>query len=310
MRPIFFFFVFFLGLTPVWAAASPIAVLPYRIDYNGWLAVSVAVNGQGPYDFIVDTGASRSLIFEKLRDEQGMPLSGGPPQRVLGTGSEQRLPTYVVGDLAIGAARLDDVVTVALPDLDIDERTPDGILGLDFLEKFRVVFDRPAMQVRLYEAGTAPEPQERQWKTARLREEDFGLDAGVLYTVNGRVDRRRLDLLLDTGATGVLVNYPAFRGIYRKGIKLTIRPGIGGRLGTVSDALSSETKAQAFKIRRLTVGRVSWSGVRGVVFDAPIFKDLGRDEVAFGLFGSAVLVDRSFSLDFESKELRIGNKIR
>ena len=36
--------------------------IPYRIDYGGWSIIPILVNGEGPYDFIIDTAAVGTVI--------------------------------------------------------------------------------------------------------------------------------------------------------------------------------------------------------------------------------------------------------
>ncbi len=294
---------------------SPIAVVPYRVEDSGWLTVAVEVNGQGPYNFVIDTGASHSLVFEKLRAEQNLQLSGGPPQRVLGTGSETRLPTYSVGEVSIGDAKIDDLVTVVLPaltpDIADEDNSPDGILGLDFLANFRLVFDRSGYELKIYPNGATPEPQEAKWRTIPLAPEDFGLDAGVLYTAPGRLNNRKMDFLLDTGSVAVVINYPAFNRVRQSTIEVNVRPSRGNeRSSAVIDALSKRTDASVHRFRWLSAGGARWARMNIVVIDAPIFKDLARDREPFGLLGVNLFADRSFSLDFARQEVRVDRKRR
>ena len=49
--------------------------MPYRVDYNGLITVSTTINGRGPYDFVIDTGATLSLAFQNLADKEGFARS-------------------------------------------------------------------------------------------------------------------------------------------------------------------------------------------------------------------------------------------
>ena len=46
-----------------------LAVTPYRIGENGRIVIDVRVNGEGPFDFALDTGASISAVFDRLNDK-------------------------------------------------------------------------------------------------------------------------------------------------------------------------------------------------------------------------------------------------
>ena len=51
------------------------------------MSAPVMVNGQGPFDFVVDTGANRSIIATELAEQLGLPA--GNPTRVHGINAER-----------------------------------------------------------------------------------------------------------------------------------------------------------------------------------------------------------------------------
>lgn len=292
-----------LALLPA-QAAEPIVKVPYRVDYSGWFTVPVTVNGQGPYDFIIDTGATQSLVFENLANIQEFAPTGGAPQTVLGLASQGAFPTYAVGDVAIGPARLTGLVTVILGDWTYRERSPQGVLGLDFIERFDLVFDARAGELRLYAAGEAPAAETANWKSARLEADDFGLDAGRLYTVSGRLEGRRLNFLVDLGASGTIINNRAFNAVMSQRTRVRMAPSaLGSRL---TDALDETESIRMLRVGRFQVGGARWSDKVIFVHDAAIFGELGRQRDPFGLFGADMLYGRSFALKFAEGRLFIG----
>lgn len=295
----------FLALTALTArAAEPVAVVPYRLDYYGWFTVSATVNGYGPYDFIIDTGATQSLVFRNLAGIQNFAPSGGPPQLVLGLASQGKFPTFNVGDLAVGDAHLNDLVTVILGDWKHRDRSPQGVLGLDFLTKYEVVFDRQKMEMRLYNPAPGRPVATERWKEIKLEPADFGLEAGLLYTVAARAEYRKLYFLLDLGASGTVINRPGLGTITRS--EYTIRAGPSGRSGRITDALDKTADVSAVLVRRFEAGKAKWYKKIFVVHDAPIFGDLGKAGRPYGLFGADLVQDRSFSLDFSENQMLIG----
>lgn len=294
----------FLALTALSArAAEPVAVVPYRIDYHGWFTVAATVNGQGPFDFIVDTGATQSLVFRNLADIQNFAPSGGPPQLVLGLGSQAKFPTHVVGEVAIGNARLDRLVTVILQDWQYRDRSPQGVLGLDFLTKYEAVFDRQKMELRLYATAPGRPAGTETWKRAPLETNDFGLGAGLLYTITGKTENRSLNFLLDLGASGTIINHPALGAITRNEYHISVGPStLSAR---VTDALENTDEIRAIPVRRFRAGQAHWYRRVFFVHNAPIFADLGRAGRPYGLFGADLLHDRSFALDFADLELLV-----
>lgn len=283
-------------------AAEPIAAVPYRVDYGGWFTIEVTVNGEGPFDFVIDTGATRTLVFENLAALQNYQLSGGPPHTVLGLASAGEFPTYFVGDVAVGAARLDNLITVVLPDWRANMRAPHGVLGLDFLSRYQVVFDAGEREIRFYELATAPSLS--GWDTVKLTADDFGVEAGLLYTLDGRINRRKARFLLDLGATGTIINGRTYRASSPGGMRVTLQPS--STATRITDALEKKGAAKPVRVEKFRVGRTNWYKQIFTVYDAPIFEELGVEHSFFGLFGANLLYNRSFALDFPNGRLLIG----
>lgn len=278
--------------------------IPYRVDYGGWFTIQVMVNDQGPYDFIIDTGASKSLVFKKLDALQNFQPSFGPEQRILGTGSEKTFPAYSIGTIQIGTEFLSNLETVILDDWRVNDASPDGVLGLDFLRNYRLTFDAENQILTLGGSNYRPP---KPWKRATLKRDNFGLQSDSLFTIDGRVERRRVTFLLDLGASGTIINGHAL-GILQRSLTLNIRPSGAEGIARITDALSTSRIARQIKIKRFSIGRQDWYRRTLIVYDAPIFEDLGKRNTAFGLFGSDFLKDRSFTIDFINDALFIGPK--
>jgi hypothetical protein len=112
---------------------SPTAAAKQAADL---LTVPVRVNGKGPYRFVVDTGADRTVLATEVGVELG--LLHGP--RVLLNGVVQTLiaDTVSIRHLAFGSIASGNFSVPTVPRSLLDA---DGYLGLDFLEGRRVTFD-------------------------------------------------------------------------------------------------------------------------------------------------------------------------
>ena len=301
--------VFLVFVAPPLYAAEPVTTVPYRVDYNGWLTVEVAVNGLGPYDFIIDTGATQSIVFQNLADQQNFMMTGGPLQTVLGMSAQGSFSPYLVGEIKIGEASIGGLITVILPDWNVEEK-PAGILGLDFLRQYICVFDAEKSELRFYDRADPPTEDVKRWKYAPLTADNFGLETNYLYTLEARINSRRVTFLLDLGASGTVINRPAVGSVVRTGFRVSIRPSGGDGLDRITDALQRSEAATSMLVNRFQVGRNYWYRQKLLIHNAPIFRDLGVHTKPFGLFGADLLRDRSFMIDFEGGELRIGKKPR
>ena len=305
---IFFLFIIIApGFTAPANAAEPVTAIPYRVDYNGWLTVEVMVNGEGPYDFIIDSGATQSIVFQNLADEQEFLPTGGELQTVLGLAAQGAFPPYLVGEVSLGSQSIDGLITVILPDWQVEEK-PAGILGLDFLRKYICVFDAENMELRLYDHADPPTDETRRWKYAQLKADNFGLETNYLYTLQAKVNSRKVTFMLDLGASGTVINRNAVGSIVRTGYRVSIRPTGGDALDRITDALEKSEAATTMLVQRFQVGRNYWYRQKLLIHNAPIFRELGVHTQPFGLFGADLLRDRSFMLDFAGEEMRIGKK--
>lgn len=301
-----------LMLAPLTArGGEPISSVAYRIDYGGWYTVPVLVNGKGPYDFIIDTGATHSIVFGNLAAIHQFAPTGGPPQRVLGLAASGRFPTYHVGEIALGPAKLANVVTVVLDEWKVGDVAPYGVLGLDFLERYFVIIDRARGEVRLYDNQTPLEIGERGWTWTTLSARRFKVTDALLYTVDGYVNNRLVRLMIDLGATGTIINRQAAARIQKTGsFAIVSNPRNGATGSRVKGALNEKAEQEPRQVEKIRIGRTHWYKRIIMIHDAPIFDELGVQDAAFGLLGSDLLLDRSFAFDFKGERLWIGPKGR
>lgn len=104
--------------------------------------VPVYIDGQGPFTFTLDTGASHSLIEQGLADQLGLPVDGHTVKlsgiSAVATGQQVWVGQWRVGDVELPARML---VTLNMGKFD-KESGMQGLLGSDVLSQFgRVSID-------------------------------------------------------------------------------------------------------------------------------------------------------------------------
>lgn len=118
--------------------AQPLILLP------------VEVNGEGPFEFILDTGAGTSLLSSELGQKLGVKIIGSKEGQSAGGAVSVSLAK--VSSLAVASAKLDSV-DVGLVDLSHIGKTVgakiDGDLGYNFLRHFRITLDYRKNEIRL-----------------------------------------------------------------------------------------------------------------------------------------------------------------
>lgn len=115
--------------------------VPLTIDERGGVIVDARVNGAGPFKFIVDTGASRSIVADDLAREVGAPVVA--KSEVVGSaGSDMRFVVRL-GSVAVDSARHDALLAAVVPAASLSRlgRGVRGLLGQDFLSAFNYTLD-------------------------------------------------------------------------------------------------------------------------------------------------------------------------
>lgn len=121
--------------------------VPLRLTSSGFLSGQVKLHGiEFPLNFIVDTGASVSVISEDLASSEE--LSGyiqDETLRVIGAaGITEDVPSFLLPTVTLGRYSRNDLKAIAL-DLDLINETSGfeqaGILGGNFLKNYSLTFD-------------------------------------------------------------------------------------------------------------------------------------------------------------------------
>jgi predicted aspartyl protease len=123
------------------------AQVPFRLAgaVKPLVMVPAYVNGRGPHAFVLDTGASATVLSPTLA--AALRIETVAAEAMTGAGGILQATSGRVGTLAVGGATLQNVsVMVAdfLSELGRLAGEPiDGILGYNFLRHFRVTLDYP-----------------------------------------------------------------------------------------------------------------------------------------------------------------------
>ena len=138
----------------LWAEPAG-AVTVVRLDArdNGRLVVSVGLNGKGAYRFLVDTGATTTVLSQKLAERLGVASRG--TARVHTFAGEVPVPVARLDTVGIGS-RWVVVVDVLCADLGRMfglEPAIEGILGQDVLSRFNYLLDRRGRRLEIEEDG-------------------------------------------------------------------------------------------------------------------------------------------------------------
>ncbi len=153
--------------------------------------VEININGRGPFPFILDTGATQTVIDTGLSTELALPSSG----------EGSRLDELVIGSIRVaGLTVMVGPVSAMFGKID---KPPRGVLSALSFPGYLVTFDYPRKEIVLRK-GALPEPN---GKTI------FGYEGDeMLPTVPVKIVGREMRVHLDTGAPFALSLPTKYKG--------------------------------------------------------------------------------------------------
>lgn len=176
--------------------ASPAEIAPERLDApadaNRRLRVQVTIGGQGPYRFVVDTGAERTVISRELAATLG--LGAGEQLTITTLAETVQVPSAVVADLRFGRLAMDRIDAPTLPQQSLGA---EGLLGIDSLENRNVLFDFRRGQLTVGPSRSAAHQE-------AVAEGEIVVRArtryGRLILTDATLDGQRITVVVDTGS--------------------------------------------------------------------------------------------------------------
>lgn len=280
------------GAPPVTATGEIVPIIqPFDLDATRRMAVPVMVEGKGPYSFLVDTGAERTVIARELA--QRLKLADGQKLRIATIGSSTVVPSFQIASLEMTNLRLRPFDAPALAGRHIGAP---GLIGVDMLEERRVLIDFRDETMEILETRRRARPVIRDSDAIVVTARN---SAGRLILSDARIGGKRIDVIVDTGAQTSVGNRALQRLILeRKENRLPLFPSI---LNAVS---GEQVPAQRTAIKRIRISGVEVTDLPISFTDAHAFHALGlgdRPALFLGMDGLAVF-DR-VELDYPNKRV-------
>ena len=144
-----------ISSTPISVPHSEVIEIPVRTTGSGFISGEIRVEGiEKPQNFIIDTGASISVISEKLAEQEEMAgYLQKTRMRVFGAaGVADNVKLFLLPRVTLGPLARENVGAAVLDLGPINETSgfiQDGILGANFLRHFRISFDFQRGVIRL-----------------------------------------------------------------------------------------------------------------------------------------------------------------
>ncbi|MBX7248380.1 MAG: retroviral-like aspartic protease family protein [Caulobacteraceae bacterium] len=208
---------------------------------------AVSVEDRGPHQFVVDTGANRSVIAEDLARSLG--LAAGPRITLHGIAGAEDVPTALVPRFEVGGIVSHNLQMPVLPRRRLGA---DGLLGLDALANRAVELDFRRHRVRLFRSRVRTVGSSRL--TPDTRQPGAVVNAkyrfGQLTIVLARAGNSPVTAFIDSGSQATVGNSALLRAVATR--KLAV-PG-AGRIVPIYSVTSQVAYGQFEVVRLLTFG--------------------------------------------------------
>lgn len=250
--------------------------------------VGTVVNGVGPLPFIIDTGASKSVIYRGLTAMIGLEALPKQSKRILTATGYKRVLVYPVTDFFVLGRTLNVTETVALPDIIGSDAK--GLIGVDMLTDLTLYIDMQAGEADL----KLQPPEGDNWVTVQGRPVAYG---SLALEVNiGGLD---IPVIVDTGASDTVINTAGSEAIGRSST------GISRSMITASLSQGKEMVFTVLQVPSFKVGAFERTDMRLVVSDVPVFAMMGARDVPAIILGMDLLGQQPFAIDFKNWRLNI-----
>ena len=258
-------------------------VIDTIIERYNRLTVPVTIDGEGPFQFMIDTGAQATAITTYVQERVALESAGTAV--LVGMASRGVVNLVDVDRLALGSRTIDNLLAPVLERRNVGA---DGILGLDSLQGLRVLLDFTDNSIAV--AGADELGGNRGYEiVVRARRSN-----GQLLITNAEVDGVKTAVVIDTGAQMSLGNL-ALRRKLRTRSTTTV---------TSTDVLGNELEGDLGSVGTLEIHGMVLSNLAISFADTPAFDALDlnrRPALALGMHHLRMF-DR-VAIDFDSRRI-------
>jgi len=211
-----------------------------RTESQPLILLPTLLNGKGPFDFVLDTGASMTTITEEIALIAGIEKTG--VKEALGAGgTKMSVALGKVSSMAVGENHLEDIQVGIMKEL--PRCAGYGALGYNFLKGFILTIDYRASQLTL---ASQQNPTSDWWLiNDRVPFRLASPDRPILL-VDVRInDQEIIPFILDTGASHTIVSPELAQQVGLEGHQSNPVLGAGGAVPASMGRLGSLALGEA-----------------------------------------------------------------
>jgi hypothetical protein len=275
-----------------------LAIAPYHIEGSGRIVVEARVNGQGPFDFALDTASTISAVFYELRDKLELEPIPGKAVIVHGAVASGRFSLLNISRLEIGGEIWADPRIVSLPGENAAGASIDGLLGVDFLRRYAVGFTTADRVVRLYPPDLVARRSYRGWASVPLEAKPVRGSGAALYFIDIEIDGWKIPAIFDLGAGLNIINWAGARS-------LGVVPLVMRRDDQISGALEDLPITARLEAEEVTTSSIRWRNEIFSIADLEVFETLMLRDSPAVILGAGLFTQRDFIIDFVRSRLLV-----
>ena len=277
--------------TPIEVVDEPDASVPTTGGPFQHMLAPVMINGQGPYNFLMDTGANTSCISARLA--QQLDLTHTTPAMVHTVVGVRQRPRVMIDRLQVGSRNRRNVTAPALP---ISGLEVDGVLGVDWLKGQRLVMGFKDKSLKITGSRYERSREGAVVVPARRR-------LGQLTIVDADLNGENISAMVDSGSQVTICNAP-LRALVRQQERKRGSPERLDRVELQSLAGEKFTGESLF-LPFLRLGGLQLGNVPVVYADMHVFNIWGlKDQPAIVLGMDLLTQFDSVALDFGKSNVR------
>ena len=260
---------------------DPPAVMRTLASADDRVTIPIHIDGNGPWQFVVDTGSQRTVISRDLAERLALP--SGRQVTIVSMTGRSAVRTVAIPRLGYGTVTVDDIEAPVLEGKDLGAA---GLLGLDSLHAKRLLLNFHAGKMEISNSRPAWRDPDAIIVEARRRK-------GQLILLDSDANGMTVNIILDTGTHLSVGNLTLMNKLIRKKRAPPLKniSAISVTGGTLTGQLG--------QLSRVRIGSIYLQNLPVMFTDALPFEQLGlHDKPALLLGVQALKLFDRVAIDF------------
>ena len=266
-------------------ASTDAEVLKMQRERFERMTVPVTIKGEGPFRFMIDTGAQATVLSIHLADQ--LELTERRTATLVGMASRRAVETTEIPEFGIGRRTLTIMTAPLVESGNIGGA--DGILGLDGLQGQRVLLDFVKQRMLVADA------------------DELGGNRGYEIIVRAQRSLGQLiiaDALVNDVKTAVIIDTGAQASVGNMALLERLRRSRASGENTMTDINGQDLTGQVRICERLSIGEMNLTDIPILFVDTPPFDALGfADRPALILGMNELKLFRRVAIDFNKRQV-------